>query len=168
MSKLFGKLNKLFGELVRVDEPSKNPYPKTVVECLDDEMKYRSGTGKAIEAFRAMNPYRGTPEEIQVKYRTLNTALAKVYEIPEPKLVFVDKIPCGPCCLRSKPAVILIEPNADGEYSVVVFLHEFAHTLGHGEVGACKWSLNLFKRYWPKSFEKLDHRGHMLYKKAKA
>ena len=169
MKKLFGVLGKVFIDAFRVDDPPRNPYPQTVAECLDDNLKYKSGTEEAIKDFRMMNPYRGSPEEKQVKFRMLNTALAKVYEIDEPRLVFVDRFPAGPCCFpTSKPAVIMMEPSGDGDYSVVAFLHEFAHTLGKGEKGACTWSLNLFKRYWPKSFEKLEPRGHMLYKKKKA
>ncbi len=150
-----------------MDNPPKNPYPETVAECIDDELTYKAGTEAAIKKFRANGPWNGSLEEQQIKYRMLNAELAKIYEIKEPKLVFVDKFPAGPCCFpTSKPAVIMMEPvRGQNSYSVVAYLHEFAHTLGKGERGACRWSLNLFKRFFPKSFGKLEPRGHMLYRK---
>ncbi len=163
------KVKVILVEMVRVDSAPHDPrreYPATVEECIDDELKYKKGVYEAIKKFRDSNPWRGTKPEMQYKYNLLNTDLAKIYEIPEPKLVFVDKFPVGPCCFpHSVPAVIMMEATSDGRYSVVAFLHEFAHAIGRDEKGACKWSLNLFKRFFPKSYEKLEPRGHMLYRK---
>ena len=165
MNKIFEKLRLVFAEAVRVDEPIKNPYPKTVVECIDDELKYKAGTDEAMIVFRDTKPFQGSKEEKQYKFRILNSALAKIYEVQEPILVFVDRFPYGPCCYpTSKPSLIIME-DWNGIYSVSAFLHEFAHVIGKNEKGACTWSLNLFKRYFPKSFEKCDHLGHLLVKK---
>jgi len=45
-----------------------------------------------------------------------------------------------------------------GKLSVITFLHEFAHALlpGPGEEGARKWSLTLFKKVYPRAFERLE------------
>jgi hypothetical protein len=58
----------------------------------------------------------------------------------------------------SEPAVITMR----GRLSVVTYLHEFAHALGHGERGACRWSLNLFRRVFPAQFARLGTCGHTL------
>ena len=59
-----------------------------------------------------------------------------------------------------------------GKLSIITFLHEFAHALDHhlyqtsaqlgGETFAVKWSLTLFKKVYPKAFEKLIPAGHCL------
>jgi len=45
-----------------------------------------------------------------------------------------------------------------GKLSVITFLHEFAHALlpDTGEEGARKWSLTLFKKVYPRAFERLE------------
>lgn len=129
-------------------------------------MKFKPAVYEAVKKFRQSQPWRGTQGEMQFKFRVLNEELAGIYEIPVPQLVFVDKFPVGACCFpTSKPAVIMMEPEKDGRYSVVCFLHEFAHCLKKNEREACKWSINLFKRLFPSSYAKLEHKGHLLVKR---
>jgi hypothetical protein len=45
---------------------------------------------------------------------------------------------------------------------VVTVLHEWGHVLGLGERGACRWSVNLFRRVFPREFERLARVGHLL------
>lgn len=50
--------------------------------------------------------------------------------------------------------------------SIISALHEFGHHLkGHSELQACRWSVWLFIKCFPKSYEKLEWREHMLIKK---
>jgi len=50
--------------------------------------------------------------------------------------------------------------------SIITALHEFAHHIfGASETKACRWSVWLFKKVFPKSFEKLHFVGHMLVQK---
>lgn len=81
--------------------------------------------------------------------------------------------------IYKKPAEINIgehEPMYDKENrtiylngskpSIVSALHEFAHHLyGSSELTACRWSVWLFKKSFPNSYEKLIWDGHMLKKK---
>lgn len=159
----------VLSEAVAVHDPPKSPYPETVAEVLDDEIKYRPGTDKALKKFRRSHPWRGTVDEMQLKLRVLCEDLAKVYEVTTPIIAFVDSIPVGGCCVRSKPAVLIIQQERrNGRYSVVAFLHEFSHVLGKGEKSACKWSINLFRRHFPKSYAKLVPVGHLLISKETA
>lgn len=49
--------------------------------------------------------------------------------------------------------------------SIITALHELAHHLkGESETTACRWSIWLFKKTFPKSFDKLTWNGHMLTK----
>lgn len=172
LDKIKSKLGNVIIQVVTVDSPPKvdprREYPKTVAECIDDDLKYRKGTGTAIQKFRDSQPWRGTVEEIQYKFRLLNAELAKIYEIEAPNLVFCKEFPVGPCCFPTAvPAVIVMEElrTSPGTYSVVAYLHEFGHAIGKDEKGTCRWSLNLFKRYFPKAYEALEPRGHLLFKK---
>lgn len=136
-------------------------YPKTVEEVLDDNMKYRPGTDKFLEIFKNSNPWKGTLEEKQNKFRELNENLSKVYGIDTPQLVFVKKFSYG-CCYFPIGNLIVMEQDKNEKYSVVTFLHEFGHALGKNEKQTCKWSINLFRRHFANSFMKLKSRGHLL------
>ena len=137
-------------------------YPATVAECLDERARYRRGVVAAVSAFRDESPWRGTLEERKVKFGRLNAALARAYGMPEPELRFerIDGTFSGASTCRrggpGEPAVITMR----GRLSVVTYLHEFAHALGRGESGACRWSLNLFRRVFPAQFARLRADGH--------
>ncbi len=148
------------------NEYPKNEYPKTVAEVLDDNIKYRAGTDEAMIKFKRSHPWTGTDKEMRSKLKSLNKDLAKVYNIEPPQVVFVKRFYYG-CCYFPVGNLIIMEQERDGFYSVVTFLHEFGHALGKGERGTCKWSINLFRKHCPKSFGKLEQRGHLLYRKKK-
>ena len=150
-------------------------YPATVAECLDERARYRRGVVGAVKAFAREGPWRGTLEERESKFRRLNAALARAYGMPAPALRF--DLPAAPLrsaaqaggidasfsgastCRRGgpgEPAVITMR----GRLSVVTYLHEFAHALGRDERGACRWSLNLFRRVFPEQCARLRADGH--------
>lgn len=144
----------------------KPDYPKTVAEVLDDNIKYRPGVDEAIIKFKKSKPWRGTAAEVQGKLRTLNKELADIYGIEPPQVVFVRKFAYG-CCYFPVGNVIIMENESDGRYSVVTFLHEFGHALGKGEKATCRWSINLFRKHFPKSYARLVPKGHLLYRPKK-
>ena len=127
----------------------KDPYPTSVEEVLDDNIRYRAGTNEAVIKFKKLHPWRGSTEEIQHKLRQLNKDLAEVYKIEEPQLVFVTKFVYG-CCYFPVGNLIIMEQERNGQYSVVTFLHEFGHALGKNEKSTCRWSINLFASISPK------------------
>jgi hypothetical protein len=49
-----------------------------------------------------------------------------------------------------------------GKLSVVTYLHEFGHARGYGERKACRFSINIFRRVWPRLFARCRHERHML------
>ncbi len=139
-------------------------YPRTAAECLRDGMKFRRGGVAAVKAFRRAGPWRGTLDERKARFRGLNDALAEAYEMPTPELRFagIDGSFSGASSCRrrgeARPAVITMR----GKLSVVTFLHEFAHALGRDERGACRWSINLFRRVFPEQYARLRADGHTL------
>ena len=143
-------------------------YPRTAAECLSDGMRFRRGVVAAVRAFRDDGPWRGALEERKRKFCRLNEALAEAYGMPTPDLRFAGIPSLGggsfsgaSSCRRrgrGRPAVITMR----GKLSVVTFLHEFAHALGRDERGACRWSINLFRRVFPEQYARLRADGHVL------
>jgi hypothetical protein len=135
-------------------------YPNTVVEVLDPNAKFKPAALRAIRAFARSHPWRGTEDERKEKFRRLNHDLASAYGIPEPELVFdrLDDSHSGDSSYSPAGHRITLR----GRLSVVTLIHEFGHARGMGERGACRWSINLFRRSFPKQYAKLVHEGHML------
>ena len=135
-------------------------YPQTVVECLDPSRKYKPAVLRAVRAFGRAKPWTGTIAERQAKFRELNVALSAAYGVEPPKLVFgsnPERDSGSSCYIPALNAIIL------HGYSVVSYLHEFAHFLfGRSERKACAWSLNLFRRCFPRSWTRLRFEGHMV------
>ncbi len=135
-------------------------YPETVNEVVDPNAKYKPAALRAVRTFAQSKPWQGTEEERKEKFRKLNHDLSAAYGIPEPELVFgtLDGSHSG----NSHYIPALHRITLLGKLSVVTYLHEFAHSRGMGERGACRWSINLFRRCFPRQFARLAHAGHML------
>jgi hypothetical protein len=138
-----------------------NPYPRSVAEVLDPDKGYKSAALRAVGEFARSKPWRGTVAERQEKFRSLNAALAVAYGVSEPCLVFeIDerRDSGGSCYVPATQRIIL-----RGRLSVVSYLHEFAHfRFGRSERTACRWSNNLFRRCFPRSWSRLTFDGHMV------
>jgi len=139
---------------------SQRTYPESVVEVLDDQMTSPSAVLRAVQQFARARPWRGTVEERKAKFRTLNYDLAGAYGIFDPDLSFgiINGSSSGSShYCPSQHQIVLV-----GRLSVVTFLHEFAHSMDMGERDACRWSINLFRRCFPKEYSRLIHVGHTL------
>ena len=136
-------------------------YPRSVAECLSETIKFKPEVLRAVRRFAKMKPWRGTVPERQEKCRWLNRALADAYGVDEPRLVFgtdESKDSGSSCYIPSMRTIIL-----KGRLSVVSYLHEVGHFLfGRSEHQACRWSINLFRRVFPKTFARCHWDGHML------
>ncbi|MCK4658716.1 MAG: site-specific integrase [Phycisphaerae bacterium] len=90
----------------------------------------------------------------------MNHDLSGAYGIFEPALIFdrIDGNSSGSShYIPSQRRIVIV-----GKLSVVTYLHEFAHALELDERDACRWSINLFKRCFPRHYGRLVHVGHML------
>ncbi len=141
-------------------------YPETVTEVRDPNMRFKPAALWAVRAFAKTKPWKGTVVQRKEKFRNLNRNLAAAYGITEPELDFGTLEGGHSGSSHYIPAVhriVLV-----GRASVVSFLHEFAHARGMGERGACRWSINLFRRVFPKQYAKLSHDGHMLIRRGQS
>jgi hypothetical protein len=134
-------------------------YPNDVSEVLDATMTFRPAALRAVRAYAKSKPWRGTLEERRQKIRVLYASLAAAYGVPEPTLVFGDDGEGDSGRSGAIPAMGVVILR--GRISAVTALHEFAHLLRKDERGACRWSLNLFRRCFPKSWGRLRFDGHM-------
>ncbi len=142
----------------------RDDYPATVVEVMDDHMRFRPAALRAVLVFAESRPWAGSVQERKGKFRQLNRELSEAYGITEPELVFgrLDGTSSGSShYIPRLHRIVLV-----GRLSVVTYLHEFAHSRGMGEQGACRWSINLFRRCFPRQFGKLIQVGHTLIRPA--
>jgi len=138
---------------------AREPYPRTVAESMDPNAKYRPEALRAMRAFRDARPFQGTERERFAKIAALHVLLCDTYGIfPILRRDWMTEGDSGSSCFRPGENSITLS----GRLSVITYLHEFAHALGKGERGACRWSLNLFRRIFPRSFARLRPVGHTL------
>ena len=136
-------------------------YPKTVSEVLSRRKKYRPAALAAVRRFARSKPWQGSVAERRRKLAKLNRELAAAYGVPRPALRFDAAVDCY---VRLTGTIQLTKMAG----SVVTYLHEFAHhLLGPCERRACRWSLNLFRRCFPRSFRRLQQVGHTLVRPPK-
>jgi hypothetical protein len=133
--------------------PYRRNYPATVVEVLDAGARYRPDALRAVRASAREKPWRGSERERRAKFRRLHAALCAAYGA-HPGLTFS---PAQPAAYWPGLDVITLPT-----LSVVTYLHEFAHARGSDERRACRWSINLFRRCFPRSFARCRQVRHML------
>src|SRR5688500_4454319 len=121
--------------------PYRMNYPATVAEVLDNAMTFRPAALRAVRALARAKPWRGSDADRRAKFRRRHAALCRVYGV-RPRLT----IGRGgvACYIPARDRV-----NLPG-LSVVTYLHEFAHARGMDERRACRWSVNLFRRCFPR------------------
>lgn len=135
-------------------------YPQTVAEVIDDAIRFKPAVLAAVHAFKVSHPWRGSLDERHAKFRKLYADLSAVYGIAPPHLVFGNDhvSDSGSSAYLPQMRTVVLR----GRLSVVTALHEYAHVLGKDEHQACRWSVNLFKRVWPRLFARCHHERHML------
>jgi hypothetical protein len=134
-------------------------YPPTLSAALGQPLKFPAATLKAVKTFARSKPWRGTLEERQLKFRQLHADLCRVYSVNPTLVIEGDGTgDSGGSSYSPESKVITLT----GRLSVITFLHEWGHCLrGHSEFEACRWSLRLFQRCFPRSFARLRWEGHV-------
>jgi hypothetical protein len=134
-------------------------YPLNLEEALGQPLKFPPATLKAVRAFAASKPWRGSIEERKAKFRQLHVDLCRVYGVNPTLTIEGDGTgdSGGSSYCQISDTITLV-----GRLSVITFLHEWGHVLkGHDEFAACRWSLRLFQRCFPRSFSRLRWEGHV-------
>ena len=138
-----------------------NGYPSTVAEIIQDRT-YKPTVLQAMRLFRTAKAFRGNQQEREAKYQALHAAFCAAYN-KQTRLIIV---PGAAAARAGESGNSCFDQNADTihltGFSVITYLHEFGHALGKDEVDACVWSVNLFRRVFPRSFERCQFDGHMV------
>lgn len=137
--------------------PYRANYPATVAEVLRPNRKYKPDVLRALKAFRRRKPWQGSDEERAAKLYDLHRALCAAYR-KQTQLVIAPNFN-GCDCYRPRTDVICLGWE---RMSVVTYLHEFGHALGKDERQTCIWSINLFRRVFPRSFARCRQERHTL------
>jgi hypothetical protein len=134
-------------------------YPENLEQALGLPLRFPPATLKAVRAFAASMPWRGTFKERQSKFRLLHADLCRVYNVtPTLNIEGDGSGDSGGSHFQPGANVVMLT----GRLSVITYLHEFGHVLkGHDEFAACRWSLRLFRRCFPKSWGRLRWEGHV-------
>ena len=137
------------------------PYPSTVQESLRNNYKFKKGVIAATKALKAEKPWRGSIERRFEIYCQWIAAVSACYDLAIPTVDnFLDS--SSSTSGRSHYIAGPHKIRLVGKPSVITLFHEMAHALGRGEQGACRWSLNLFRRVFPRQFARLNAQGHTL------
>lgn len=130
-----------------------NEYPTP--EQILQPMTFKPATLRAVRELRREHPWRARGEERLEMYRRCAAKLSEAYGIEPPRIV-AGRV----SGYNRESRTIRLEST---KLSVLSFLHEFAHCVyGSSELIACRWSVNLFKKVWPRSFERCHFEGHLL------
>jgi len=134
-------------------------YPQTVSEILDDRIRFRRATIQAVLRLKESHPWKGTFAERKAKFHRLHKDLCRIYG-KHTRLRFrkIDGGRSDDSSYNEVADVITLR----GKLSVITYLHEFSHALGRNERGSCRWSVNLFKRCFPKQFSRCGYDGHLV------
>lgn len=134
----------------------------TVEQLIDDRKQYPEAVSEATKALARAKPWRGTDEERIQKLHAYHCALNAVYETEyglEVHSLSADAATGGIQIDRTTETIVIT-----GKISIVNYMHAYTLARGAGRREAFKWSLNLFKRCFPRSFERAEKVGPCLFK----
>ena len=135
-------------------------YPQSVHEVIDSSARYRPATLSAVRQFARSKPWQGDLAARRQKFQELNRALGEAYGVEPPLLILAGKQEGDSGSSSYCPTTNTITMR--GRLSVITFLHEWGHRLyGPSEYKACRWSLNLFRKVFKKSWSRLSFEGHV-------
>jgi len=136
-------------------------YPSTVAEVIRPQRKYKPEVLAALREFRSSKPWRGTVAERKQKFLSLHQALTAIYGRPvqlEFQVGDTESERGNGYCTADRRTIVLV-----GKLSVVTYLHEFSHSIfGPDERQACDWSINLYRRIFPRSAARMSTVGHLI------
>ncbi len=144
---------------VRLSQPRGN-YPRSAEQILADGLRYKPAVLRALKAYRRSKPWQGSLPDREAKLGALHAALCEAYGMRTSLVMSVHEPERdgNGAYYPSRDCIVLT-----GRLSVVTYLHEFAHAaFGSCERKACRWSVNLFRRIFPRSFARLQFEGHTL------
>jgi hypothetical protein len=126
--------------------------PNSVEDVLDDNATFDPAALAAVKALARSKPWQGTDEERVAKFNACAAALAAAYSIPAWTVKLGDVAGVDPV-----DRVLTME-----KLSVVTFLNAMTLARGCTPFAAFRWSINIFRRCFPRSYAQCQHVGPYL------
>lgn len=134
------------------------PYTKEDVLC---DMEYPEAVLEAMKECRAKHIWRLPLNDKIEAVNALFERLCQIYNITEGHLIFAleeGATTSGRSTYHTPTKTITLA----GKFSMLTFLHEFAHLNGgQDELSCSKWAVNLFRKIFPVSFSRLRFQDGM-------
>lgn len=127
---------------------------------IDERVKVNAAAKAAIVAFRRSKPWRGDWSERGDKFAEFHRGMCEAYGLDA--LLVRDGMDQDVCSGGSSFCVRNQTITLRGRLSVVTYLHMLCRARGMDHRGACRWSLSIFKRFFPLSFSRCRLEGFML------
>lgn len=139
-------------------------YPESALELVG-QMEFPEDVIVAMKDYRSKHIWKIPLEEKIEATRLLFAKLCSIYNLTG-NIAFeldIDSMDSFSSRLEYEPVANVKTIRLIGKFSVITFLHEFAHLLlGSNEKEAVKWSVNLFKLIFPRSFSRLQQDQHCM------
>jgi hypothetical protein len=126
-----------------------------VADVLDDGATFEPAALAAVRDLARGKPWQGTDAERLVKFNACAAALAAAYRFQPWTIALADE--SHPAQIDEASHVLTVD-----RLSVVTFLHFMALARGQNVVGAMRWSINIFRRCFPRSFARMRQVGPYL------
>jgi len=141
-------------------------YPTPTEIMMTPEPTHKPGVIKLTKEWKKeiwKEKKAGTAQE---KFEALKTLLERIANEHYSKPVEVTYQPDLPsCCYNMASNRIAINSSL----SIISAMHELAHHLfGPSEKKACRWSVHLFKKTFPRAYANLEWSGHCLVRRVES
>ena len=136
--------------------------PPKIAEVIDDTRRYPGSVLRAMKQLRSSHAWRGTRGEQEAKFKRVHQSLCKALgctvELEFAHNFHHEWTASDQSHYDPRRNVIVLK----GRTSVVTYLHLLSLARGKSTYEAVSWSVNLFKRVFPKSFARCRHDGFIL------
>lgn len=137
-------------------------YP-TKEKILRKEVRYPRGLIAIVKKWKQKNFKNWATKANSDKFVALADLLDELGRFYNRPLQYI-KLDDQYCYLMEAKAIWMDKNHP----SILSTLHEFGHHIhGSSEVKACRFSVWLFRKAFPKTYEQLEWDGHMLKRRAK-
>jgi hypothetical protein len=127
----------------------------SVADVLDDGATFEPAALAAVRGLARGKTWQGTDAERLAKFNECAAALAAAYRFQAWTVALADA--AHPASIDEEHHVLTVD-----RLSVVTFLNFMGHARGHDAVGALRWSINIFRRCFPRSFARMRQVGPYL------
>ncbi len=136
----------------------------TVAEALSNNVRFTAPVVDAVKLGRASKLWRGTLDERKEKFQAMHSAFCQALEI-EASLNLSRVTGRGLCLYRVKTRDGKTTIYLSGKLSFVTYLHAIGDAVGYEANARLSFAVNLFRKYFPRSFAACRQVGIFLVKK---